>query len=91
MQDVREIKLRDSGQTQTQRYVSRFEALLYVPAFTQKDFSYIHTRPFTEGPLLRNYNLTLGVDNSSLKHNHLYTRGQAQSQNKEKVYNLVIQ
>ena len=31
-------------QTQTQRYVSRFEPLLYVPAFTQKDFYYIvHT------------------------------------------------
>ena len=25
-------------QAQTQRYVSRFEPLLYVPAFTQKDF-----------------------------------------------------
>ena len=28
-------------QTQTPRYVSKFEALLYVPAFTQKDFHYI--------------------------------------------------
>ena len=25
-------------QLQTRRYVSRFEPLLYVPAFTQKDF-----------------------------------------------------
>ena len=31
-------------QSQTTRYVSRFELLLYVPAFTQKDFYYIvHT------------------------------------------------
>jgi len=27
-------------QTQTPRYVSTFEPLLYVPAFTQKDFRY---------------------------------------------------
>ena len=30
-------------QSQTSRYVSRFEPLLYVPAFTQKDFHYVHT------------------------------------------------
>ena len=36
-------------QTQTPRYVSRFELLLYVPAFTQKDFHYVHTGPPTQG------------------------------------------
>ena len=36
-------------QTQTTRYVSRFEPLLYVPAFTQKDFYYVHIGPPTKG------------------------------------------
>ena len=36
-------------QTQTPTYVSRFEPLLYVPAFTQKDFHYVHTGPPTKG------------------------------------------
>ena len=34
-----------------------------------------HTRPSTKGPPLRNYHSTLGVYYSSLKYNHLYTRG----------------
>ena len=62
-------------QPQTTRYVSRFEPLLYVPAFTQKDFHYVHTEPSTKGPPPRNYNFTLRVHYSSLKYNHLYTRG----------------
>ena len=64
-------------QTQTTRYVSRFESLLYVPAFTQKDFHYVHTGPFTTGPSPRNYYSTLVVHYSSLNHNHnyIYTRG----------------
>ena len=62
-------------QTQTLRYVSRFEPLLYVPAFTQKDFHYVHTGSSTKRPSPRNYNSTLGVHYSSLKYNHLYTRG----------------
>ena len=44
MQDIREKELRDVDQTQTPRYVSRFEPLLYVPAFTQKDFHYMSTQ-----------------------------------------------
>ena len=54
MQDMREIELEIVDQTQTTRYVSRFEPLLYVPAFTQKDFHYVHTGPSTKGPSLRN-------------------------------------
>ena len=60
---------------QTPRYVSRFEPLLYVPAFTQKDFHYVHTVPSTKGSPLRNYNFTLGLYYSSLKHNYFYRRG----------------
>ena len=62
-------------QTQTTRYVSRFEPLLYVFAFTQKDFHYVHTGPSTKGPPMRNYNSTLRVHYSSLKHSHHYRRG----------------
>ena len=37
-------------QTQAPRYVSRFEPLLYIPTFTQKDFHYIvHTGLPTQG------------------------------------------
>jgi len=61
-------------QTQTIRYVSRFKPLLYVSAFTQKDFHYVYTGLSIKGPPLRNYNSTLGVHYSSLKYNHLYTR-----------------
>ena len=40
-------------QSQTQSYVSRFEPLLYVSAFTQKDFYYmsIQDHPHREPPL----------------------------------------
>jgi len=67
-------------QTQTPRYVSRFEPLLYVPTFTQKDFHYVHIRPPTKGTSTEEFAITeLGVHNSSLYHNHLYSRGKAQS------------
>ena len=33
-------RVRVNGSTQTTRFISRFEPLLYVPAFTQKDFQY---------------------------------------------------
>ena len=48
MHDIREREREREeivDQMQTQRYVSRFEPLLYVPAFTQKDFHYVHTGP----------------------------------------------
>ena len=60
--------------TQIEGNVSRFEPLLYVPAFTQKDFHYVHTESSTKGPLLRNYNSTQGVHNSSLTQIPLYKR-----------------
>jgi len=51
MHNIREREsLEIVDQTQTSRYVSRFEALLYVPAFIQKDFHYIvHTGLPTQG------------------------------------------
>jgi len=73
---------------QTIRYVSRFGPLLYVPAFTQKDFHYVHTGPSTKGPPLRNYNSTLRVHYSSLKQNNLDTRGIGTKLKQRKDYNL---
>jgi len=45
-------------QMQTSKYVSRFEPLLYVPAFTQKDFHYVHTGPPTEGTSTEEFAIT---------------------------------
>ena len=87
MQNIREIELEIVDQTQTPRYISRFEPLFYVPAFTQKDFHYIHTGPPTQGTSTEKFaNTNLGVHKSSLQHNHLYTRGKAQSQNNNNLY-----
>ena len=85
----RELRDREI-QTQTQGYVSRFEPLLYVPAFIQKDFHYVHTESSIKGRPLRNYNSTPEVHNSSLKQIPLHKRW-ALSQSKEKDYKLVIQ
>ena len=84
------------GQSQTQRYVSRFEPLLYVPAFTQKDFyNIVHTGLLTQGtstedlgntpleyttPLSNKHNLFTGGKTKQLSPLHL--EGWAPSQNK---------
>ena len=60
-------------QTQIPRYILRFESLLYVPAFTQKDFHYVHTGPSTKRPPLRNYKSTSGVHNSTFN-TQIYTQ-----------------
>ena len=53
MHDIRE-ELEILDQIQTPRYVSRLESLLYVPAFTQKDFT-MSTQDFPHRePPLRN-------------------------------------
>ena len=62
-------------QSQTPRYVSRFEPLLYVPAFRQKDFHYIvHTGLPTQGTSTEDLSkYKPGVHNSSLNQYNLYT------------------
>ena len=83
MQDIKEREsLEIVDQSQTQRYVSRFEPLLHVPVFTQKDFYYnVHTgfptqETSTEDLSKYNQECTTLLSN---KHN-LYTRGKAQQQ-----------
>ena len=58
MQDIREIEFRNNEPNANTRYVSRFEPLLYVPAFTQKDFHYIHTGPPTQGTSTEEFAIT---------------------------------
>ena len=68
-------------QSQTQRYVSRFEPLLYIPAFTQKDFHYIvHTGLPTQGTSTEDLGNTNLEYTTSLSNNNLYRRGKAQQQ-----------
>ena len=66
--------MRDSGSNANTKICFEVRATTLVPAFTQKDFHYVHTGPSTKEPPLRNYNSTLGV-HYFLKHNHFYTRG----------------
>ena len=82
----RERELEKVDQTQIPRYVLRFEPLLYVPTFTQKDFHYIvHTGLPTQGTSTedlgntnREYTTPLSNNTTStqeVRHNtnHLYT------------------
>ena len=82
IQNIREIELRDS-RANTNNKICCFEvrATALHPRLTQKNFHYVHIGPSTRGPPLRNYNSTLVVHYSTLKYNHLYTRGKAQTQN----------
>ena len=84
MQDNKEREFRDSGSNANTKIRFDVRAMLYVPAFTQKDFQ---TGPPIKGTSTEEFAITkLGVHNSSLQHNHLYTRGRAQSQNNNHLY-----
>ena len=78
------------NQSQTQRYVLRFEPLLYVPAFTQKDFHYcIHTGLPTQGTSTEDLgNTTLEYTTPLSNNNYLYTRGKILSHT---IINLSIE
>ena len=89
MQDIREIKFRDSGSYTNTKICFKARALLYVSAFTQKNFHYIHTGPPTKGTsteefAITNLEYTTPLSNTTPLHkrqstkrklNHLYTRG----------------
>jgi len=49
MQDIRKIEFRDSGSNANNKICFEVRAILYAPAFTQKDFHYVHTGPSTKG------------------------------------------
>ena len=67
-------------QIQTPRYISWFEPLLYVPAFTQKDFHYsIYTGLPTQGTSTEDLgNTTLEYTTPLSNKYNLYIRGKAQ-------------
>jgi len=75
MQDIKRGCWERKIQTQIHGYILRFEPLLYVSAFTQKDFHYIHKGPFTKGPQPRNYNLQTGSTQLQLSHTSTQERG----------------
>ena len=67
MQDIREIEFKDSGSNANTKICFEVRALLYVPAFTMKDFHYVHTGPPTKGTSTEKFAITkLGVHNFSL-------------------------
>ena len=71
-----EREFRDSGSNANTKICFEVGATALRPHLHTEGFSqYVHTGPSTKGPPLRNYNSTLGVHYSSLKHNHLYIRG----------------
>ena len=83
---MREREREIMDQSQTTRYVSRFEPLLYVLAFTQKDFYYIvPTGLPTQGTSTENlgntnweyttplFNNTTSTQEARHTTNHLYT------------------
>ena len=75
MQDIREIEFRDSRLNGDTKICFEVRATALHPRLHTEGFPlYVHTGPSTKGPPLRNYNFTLGVHYSSLKH-HLYKRG----------------
>ena len=70
MQDKREIELRDSGSNANNKIYFEVRATALRPRLHAEGFPLcVHTGPSTKGPPLRNYNSTLGVHYSSLKHN----------------------
>ena len=80
MQDMKRESLEIVDQSQITRYVSRFEPLIYIPAFTQKNFHYIvHTGLPTQGTSTEYLgNTTLEYITPLSTNNNLYTRGKAQ-------------
>ena len=72
MQDIKKGEI----QTLTQGYVLRFEPLPYVPAFTQKDFHYVHKRPPTKGTFTEEFVITNLEYTTPLSNTTTSTQGQ---------------
>ena len=75
MQDIREIEFRNSGSNANNRIYFEFRTTALRPHLHTEGFPlHVYTGSSTNGPSTRNYNSTLGVPFSTLKHDHLYTR-----------------
>ena len=90
MHKIREREFKDSGSNANTKKYFEVRALLYVPAFIQKDFHNVHTGPPTKGTsteefAITNLEYTTPLSNTTTstqerqgtkqKLNHLYTRG----------------
>ena len=75
----REREFRDSGSIANTKICFEVRPLLYVPAFTQKDFHYkVHTGLLTQGTSIENLVYTnLEYTTPLSTNNNLYTRGKA--------------
>ena len=85
IQDIREIELRDSGSNANIKICFEVPATALRPRLHTEGLPLCPQGPSTKGPLLRNYNSTLGVHNSSLNTQSLHKRwalSQAQSKGK---------
>ena len=67
MQDIKRQSWERKIQTQTQEYVSRFEPLLYVPAFTRR-ISTIHYKIFHKGTFTEKLQIQIGSTQLQLSH-----------------------
>ena len=82
MQDIREIEFRDSRSNANLKICFEVRATALHPRLHTEGFSLCPHRTSSQGTSTEEFTITkLGVHNSSLQHNHLYTRDKAQSQN----------
>jgi len=81
MQDIKRELRGTEIETHTQEYILRFKPSLYVLAFTQKDFHYIHQGPSTKGHPSRNYNLQTKSTQLQLSHTSTQEGGTKQREN----------
>ena len=82
MQDIRAIEFRDSGSNANTKIYFEVPAIALRPRLHTEGFPLRPHKASHKGNLHREIcNYKLGVYNSSLQHNHLYSRGKAQSQN----------
>jgi len=87
MQDIREIELEIVSNANTKKYFEVRVTALRPRLHTEGLPLYVHTGPPTQGTSTEDFIITrLGVHNSSLQHNHLYTRDKAQRQNNNHLY-----
>ena len=85
MKDMREIEFRDSESNANNKICFEVRATALRSCLHTEGF-YVHIGPSTKGPPPKNCNSTPGVHNSSLKYNHLYTRGTCKKANHNHPY-----
>ena len=76
MQNIREKEFKDSGSNANDKICFEVRATALRSHLHTEGFSlYVHTGPPTQGTSTKDLEYKLGVHNSSLQQNNLYTRG----------------